>query len=547
MRGFSRLTLALPAAAALGGCVLTEAPRQIAADQATAQALSNDMVYSAGSRAVTVHERPKIAGDKVALRSQDELPALFQTPVVLAASGQTLDSILGTLSETSGMPMRITEFASDGGGSATASTGTSAQMAARLNKPLSVNWEGPLRGILDQLARDSGLYWRYDPGRRRVEFYLYETRHFAVSLPMGTRTVTGSISGAATGASGAQAAATGNIGVNVPSFTVDPYGAVARTIASMLLEEDQDVDVVDTAAQTGDSSGGASTSAAASSRRNSSRVVVSPEMAMVTVTAPPPSLARVASYLDAINAQYSRNLTIDLKVFDVTTSDEGGIYLSFDVLFRELGKYGLAVIGAPSVPLGSGTPGQIIFEVLDPNSRFEGSQMLARALATLGDVSVVTSGQVLAINGQPAPYQVADQVTYLASTSVSQSSTAIDPTLTTTLTPGTVVVGLTANFLPQILPDNRILLQYQLTMSSLRSLDTVSSGNSTIQTPNVFTQSLQQQAVLRDGQSVVLFGYAQDRSTADGNLSFSSGSKAATKTRTLRVIQLQVFGGGSNV
>jgi len=197
MRGFSRLTLALPAAAALGGCVLTEAPRQIAADQATAQALANDMVYSAGSRAVTVHERPKIAGDKVALRSQDELPALFQTPVVLAASGQTLDSILGALSETSGMPMRITEFASDGGGSAAASTGTSAQLAARLNKPLSVNWEGPLRGILDQLARDSGLYWRYDPGLRRVEFYLYETRHFAVSLPMGTRTVTGSISGAA--------------------------------------------------------------------------------------------------------------------------------------------------------------------------------------------------------------------------------------------------------------------------------------------------------------------------------------------------------------
>jgi type II secretory pathway component HofQ len=110
-----------------------------------------------------------------------------------------------------------------------------------------------------------------------------------------------------------------------------------------------------------------------------------------------------------------------------------------------------------------------------------------------------------------------------------------------------VVVGLTANFLPQVLGDNRILLQYQLTSSSLAGMSTVSSGNSSIQTPTVASQSLQQQAFVRDGEAIVLFGLEQNASSVTGSQSIPVNvGRDASKSRTLRVIMLQVFGGGES-
>lgn len=529
----------------LTGCdVYNRMVERIDSDRETVEELQTAMVRDATSRAVTVNSGPKFIGERYQWRTEQPLPPLFESRMALSTTGRTLDAILGTVSETTGIPMQITEFAN--------ATGSSGDTTSAEGHLLSVNWDGSLRGLLDQLARDSGLYWRYDRERRRVEFFLYETRHFPVTLPMGTRTLSGSISGAASGSSGGggpgasttgSAAGSGAIGVNISGFTVDPYGAISRTIASMLLEDDGQVQVVDSTTDAAATTGTAATLRSAVSNR--SRVVVSPELAMVTVTAPPPSLERVARYLDSINAQFSRNLTIDLKIFDVTLTEEAGVGFSLDAVYQRMNDYGLSVIGGPGLTLNSGTPGQITFEVTNPSSRFEGSRLLAQALSSFGSVSVGTSGQVLAVNGQPAPYQVADQITYLASSSVTQTA-GVGTTTTTTLTPGTIVVGLTANFLPQILADNRILLQYQLTVSSLRGLEPVTSGGLTIQTPEIFTQSLQQQAVLRDGQSVVLFGYEQDRGNANSTFSFFSGNRAGGGTRTLRVIQLQVFGGGNN-
>ncbi len=131
--------------------------------------------------------------------------------------------------------------------------------------------------------------------------------------------------------------------------------------------------------------------------------MVSPELATVTVTAPPPTLARVTDYLASVNRQFSRNLTIDLKLFDVILRDESGLGASLDLLYERFNRYGLRLTGAPSVAIGSSQPGQLTFEVIDPTSRFNSSNLLAQALASFGEVSVVTSGQILAVNGQPAP------------------------------------------------------------------------------------------------------------------------------------------------
>ncbi len=108
------------------------------------------------------------------------------------------------------------------------------------------------------------------------------------------------------------------------------------------------------------------------------------------------------------------------------------------------------------------------------------------------------------------------------------------------------MVGFTANFLPLILGDNRILLQYQLQISQLTAITQVSSGNSSIQTPQIATQSLQQQAFVKDGQSIVLFGFDQNRNTLDTNGNLGGASKAGTTQRQMMVIVMTVNGGSKN-
>jgi type II secretory pathway component GspD/PulD (secretin) len=110
----------------------------------------------------------------------------------------------------------------------------------------------------------------------------------------------------------------------------------------------------------------------------------------------------------------------------------------------------------------------------------------------------------------------------------------------TSLTPGSRTVGFTATVLPLIMADNRLLLQYTLNLSSLLGLTQNSSGGQTIQTPQISSQTLQQQAYVRDGESIVLFGFEQDRKSADNSLGIVGGGSNSSRNRQAIVIVMDV-------
>ena len=168
--------------------------------------------------------------------------------------------------------------------------------------------------------------------------------------------------------------------------------------------------------------------------------------------------------------------------------------------------------------------------------------MVFGLLKQAGDVTIVRSGQVIAANGQPAGVQVADEVNYLA-----QVSTSVVPNAgtQTSLTPGTRTGGFTVAVLPLIMADNRLLLQYTLNLSSLLGLTSNSSGGQTIQTPQISSQTLQQQAYVKDGESIVLFGFDQGNQNSDRALGLASAGVNASKTRQAMVIVMDVSRVGS--
>ena len=612
-----RLLPALLCAAGLAGCgTIDKVERIVKEDSDKVEELRRQQGEGAASTAVLVRPNAKLAGEEIALKPQENLPAIFQRQTTYTTAGQQLDEVLEVVSRQIGVPIWVTEFASDTGSSAYNSRSDQGHGRAKVQ----LQWNGTVRGLLDHLAQTAKLHWRFNEGR--VEFYLYETRHFYVNLPMGSRTMTSRISGSGRNGSidgssygngnnaygnagyGSRNAGTGDISISTGDMQINPYNALTRTITAMLMEDDGRAEIVGSADSGYNGSGNANMRVSANDvvrnsggsggsitsqnrRPGRSRVVVTPEMAMVTVTAPPTSLDRIADYIARVNQRFSKNVMIDVKIYDVSLNDQASVGFSADILYKKLGSYGvqmaggtvglmgttqadLASLAAASVAAAGTTVTTTTVDPITglpvtttsvtpgvtqkPPSRFAGSALIAQALQSFGNISSITSGQVMAVNGQPAPLQIATEVTYLASTQVTNSAnalqtnagTAVTP-VATALTPGSVVVGLTANFLPQVLGDNRILLQYQLTSSSLAGMSTVTSGGSSIQTPTVASQSLQQQAFVRDGEAIVLFGLEQNTSSLTGGQSVPANvGRDASKARSMRVIVMQVFGGGKN-
>lgn len=599
----------------LSGCAMTKkTEKEVDDDRLNVEQLKQRMSDGAASSSVLAIARSKLAGEEIVLKDEASLPAMFSRNVMYTTGGQRLDEVLASLSRQIGMPVWLTEFATDG---AAFSDGRSDGGLGATE--IQLQWSGPLSGLLDQVAQSARLHWRFNEGR--VEFFLYETRHYYVNLPMGARTMSAQITGKGGGSGSvgnpntSNGSGTGDISISTGNMSIDPYNALTRTITAMLMEDDGNAEIIGNSGYSNNQGAGGSvsvndartsstTSGYGNRRGNRSRVVVTPEMAMITVTAPPTSLDRVSDYIERVNQRFSKNVMIDVKIYDVSLNENAGVGFSADMLYTKLGSYGVQVAGgsvgvlgatpqdlatiaaretakiaaANAVAAAAGTT--VTNTVIDPvtgathvvttttapavapqapyvadaPSRFSGSAALARALESFGKISSITSGQVMAVNGQPAPLQIATEVTYLASTTTTSGNRAtVDPVtgdssnISSSLTPGSVVVGLTANFLPQVLGDNRILLQYQLTSSSLAGMTTVSSGGSSIQTPTVSSQSLQQQAFVRDGEAIVLFGLEQNASSVTGERAIpATYGRDASKSRTLRVIMLQVFGGGTN-
>jgi type IVB pilus formation R64 PilN family outer membrane protein len=163
------------------------------------------------------------------------------------------------------------------------------------------------------------------------------------------------------------------------------------------------------------------------------------------------------------------------------------------------------------------------------------------ALSTQGKVSELTSATMVTLNNQPAPVNVGRQVSYLASSSTTVTASAGS---TTSLQPGQVQTGFSMVVLPHIIDGKELLLQSSINISSLLKLATITSGASTIQSPDVSTSNFIQRVKLNSGDLLVMAGFDQDNLSAVSNgvgeaTNTLFGSRATSGTRKLLVVIVQ--------
>ena len=505
---FLRLSVLMVLVPMLGACstMMSDAARSIDEASQRVQSLGREAHASTSPPGVMVHERPRLLGRQISLNPEVPPAALSRSFAVQTQGAQSLRELLEMFTEVSGVSVRLGEL------DAAAARGAS---RVNLDAPLRLSYRGNVQGFLNELGARLDASWRMDRAGAAA-FYLHETRVLTLHLPPGAKDIGANISLSGKGSEGGA----GAVSVS-QKLTVDPWTAVMNDLA-VLLE--------------GQGGGGVGAGGARAVQGQQGSVVVNPDLGTLTVTARPRALDRVAEYVESVNRRFATNILIDLNVFNVTLKGDAAAGLNMNIVRAALDKYNLNVDSAALLQSSAGTPGRL---TLSPADSTAGNAIgiVAEALAQLGRVSIQTRGQVVALNGQPAPFQQARTVSYLSS-----RKTTLTPNVgtTTELETEKQVVGVTANFIPQIVGDNRILLQYQLELSQLLGIRQVGDATNFIQVPETSSQSLQQQAFLQEGQSLLLFSFDQVRDEDKSQDGLLSISRTSNNERVMSVVMIQV-------
>ncbi|ABE47305.1 PilN family type IVB pilus formation outer membrane protein [Polaromonas sp. JS666] len=385
--------------------------------------------------------------------------------------------------------------------------------------PLATNYSGNLAGFMNFVSAYYGISWRVEGNGLR--FFLMESRTFRIAALPGDTRLSSAVE--STSSSGGSSSASGGAGLAGPTQSGSSTNSTGVGFAGLS---------VWTALESG----------IKQMLSNAGKVSASPATGTITVTDTPAVMEKVADFVTAQNQALNRLVSVNVRVLSVEISEGDDYGINWDAVYANLSAanpYSLALKTA--FPTATGAGNLIISAPAGSNSRWAGSSAMLSALSMQGRVSELTSATLVTLNNQPAPVNVGRKVSYLASSSQTQTANVGS---TVSLTPGVIQTGFSMTIVPHIIDGNELLLQYSLDLSSLLKLNTISSGTSSIQAPDVATSNFIQRVRLKSGETLVVAGFDQDNLTAVANGVGAAenkllGSRTGSTKRQILVVLIQ--------
>ena len=485
---------------------------------------------NARARARTFSETsaPYLQGRLVSLAHDVRDSALLQTRVTLKQKG-TLAEIAASLSRLAPVsaqvasPEDIALPASPQASPAVpglegllpddaASIANIASLAPLPTGYLDISYTGTLAGLLDTIASMSGYGWDWEEKRSRITFSAMQVRTFVVEAPVGevgwesqvsnksreqrtTNLGTGSsinttVTGGDTSTQTAQ--------TNTTRARLDVWKDVETTVRGLL------------------------------SKAGTARV--NPASGTITVRDSYARLEAVRAYIDEVNERLSRQIALCVRVWALEVNDASSAGINLQALFS-----------SPDVAISAGTAAATASSLASVSvlkGSLKGSSAALEAMKEWGNATQLTSASGLVTNNQPFPVQAVRRHAYLAGMTMSTS----EYSQTSEITPGEVTTGFAMTIIPHILPDRHVLLQYNITLSSLEDMTTIERDTILVQLPQVSTRSFSQRTRLKSGQTLVLAGFEQDTEQAAESLGLLNAGKSNDASKTLLVVTIELEG-----
>lgn len=204
-------------------------------------------------------------------------------------------------------------------------------------------------------------------------------------------------------------------------------------------------------------------------------------------------IEQIVRQLDMMPTQ----VMIEAVIAEVRLSDE----LKFGVRWAvESGKFRFKLSDVASGFAGASLPGAAWSFVSSD------LQVTLNALASITDVNIVSSPNIMALNNQKASLQVGDQVPIVTQQATGVVTASAPVVNSVTLKDTGIILTVT----PRVNASGRVLLDIDQEVSNV--VKTTTSG---IDSPTIQQRKLSTKVIVNDGESIALGGLIQERNTLD--------------------------------
>lgn len=245
-----------------------------------------------------------------------------------------------------------------------------------------------------------------------------------------------------------------------------------------------------------------------------SAIISSPESGLVTVRATSKQHQEIGRFIDTVKTRSLYQVMIEATVVEVTLNDRYQAGVDWALVSRDSGQVdflqslsGLNITDAPASML-----------TIDKTAGADGVGATMKMLAQFGDIRVLSSPKIMALNNQAAMLRVVDNKVYFtievtAGTPATDNSAATPALYTSEI--NTVPVGFVLSVTPQISENDQVTLNVRPTISRiLRYVNDPSPALTDAGVVNAIPeiQIREIESILKvfSGQTAVLGGLMQD-------------------------------------
>ena len=481
-----------------GGCAHKDAP-----SAADVERQGEKLKELSRSRAVSVVDEPYIGARAVPITSA----GVLNMRVTLRIRGSLAD-IADTISDMTRIPVQVSAEVPE---PLKAGAGEPPLPSAASAADISISYEGPLSGLLEQVSVQSGYGWDYNASTNSVLFTHLMVRTFTlVGAP-------GEISYDSRITNKSKENTSGNsIGGSGISQTVTSDNTTAQTAQTNVTRLKFDI-LKDTEA------------VVKSLLSKAGSVVSNQGAGTITVRDRPGNVRRIASFIDDLNMRLERQVALNVQVWSLEVNDDAEAGLDLQAIFR---NGDVAVVAGSLAALG----GLNTASATIVNGKLKDSTAVLKALKQWGKATQVTSAGGMMLNNQPLPVTAIMKRAYLAGASLSTTQYG----QTSEVTPGEVTVGFSMDVIPHILDKRHLVLQYNIELSALDSMEEFKTDNLVVQLPQVSKRAFSQRMRMQMGQTLVLAGFAQQTQSGTNTAGLLAFGRKAGYGKTLLVITMEV-------
>ncbi len=247
------------------------------------------------------------------------------------------------------------------------------------------------------------------------------------------------------------------------------------------------------------------------SESQSNRVIVNREAGLITVHATERQHRRIQAYLEQVMASARRQVLIEATVVEVELSDEFQFGVDWSLLTEGNNGFSFdqSMLGA-----NLADPPFFLLNFTNLDGTLGDIDAALRMLQTFGDVKVLSSPKIMAINNQTALLKVVDNLVFFtieADTVVGQ--TVASTTFTTTV--NTVPVGFIMSVTPQINDEDIVILNVRPSISRVTGYvedpnPALAEAKMVSRIPEIQVREMESILRVTSGQTAVLGGLIQD-------------------------------------